>query len=213
MFLAAELLGLTWGMLTYLQWRRPEAPPPHMLHTYLISRAVGALFILLAALAADEAVRRGSRAWHAFPVALLAGSCVGAIAQWYLRSWMGVVDFTPDAGAPFARMVFVALDVSAFGGLAMLAYLNRQSADRMLAGVRTAELERVRVERRLIESRLATTQAQIDPGSVLRQLGKIRNLYAAARPGADEKLEALIQELRASVAQAVAVSAPRESAP
>ena len=69
------------------------------------------------------------------------------------------------------------------------------------------------VERRLIESRLAAAQAQIDPERVLRHLAEIRNLYASARPGADERLEALIQELRASVAQGVDVIQPRESVP
>jgi len=77
--------------------------------------------------------------------------------------------------------------------------------------VRAAELERVGVERRLIESRLAAAQAQIDPERVFRHLAEIRNLYASARPGADERLEALIQELRASVAQGVDVTQPRES--
>jgi hypothetical protein len=208
MFLAAQLLGLAFGVLRYLQGAQA---PPHYLHTNLISRAVGAVFVMLAALAVDEAVRRGSSMWRAYPLALLAGGCVAAVVQWYLRSWLGIVDFTPDAGPPFARVALVAFDVSAFGGLAMLAYLNRQSAERMLQGVRAAELERVRVERCLIESRLATAQAQIDPRSVLKQLTEIRNLYGAARPAADERLETLIQELRASVAQSVAVSAPRES--
>jgi hypothetical protein len=207
-FLAAQLLALGFGLLRYLQ-HGPQ-PPPHFFHTHLISRAVGAVFVMLAALAANEAVRRGSGMWRVYPAALLAGSCVGALVQWHLRGWLGVIDFTPDAGTPFWRVTLVALDAGAFGGLAMLAYLNRQSADRMLQGVRAADLERVRVERHLIESRLATAEAHTDPRSVFRQLAEIRNLYATARPGADERLETLIQELRASVAQSA--TALRESA-
>jgi hypothetical protein len=212
LFLAAQALALASALLLYLEVRGPRAQP-HVLHMYLISRAVAAVFLMLAAVATDEAVRRGFRMWRVYPVALLAGSGAAAIAQWYVRSWLGLIDYPSNAGLPLPRMVLVAVDVAGLGGVALLAYLNRQSAQRMLAGVRAAELERVRIERRLIESRLATAQAQIDPESVLKQLTEIRNLYGAARTGANEKLETLIQELRASVAQSVAVSAPRESAP
>lgn len=83
----------------------------------------------------------------------------------------------------------------------MMAYLQRQNAQRLLEGVRTAELARVQVEHDLIESRLAATQAQVDPEAVLTQLATIRNLFCEELPGAEENLEALIRMLRASVTQ------------
>lgn len=204
-----QALGLAFAVLWHL--RHGAQPPPHDLPAHIVSNAAGALFVMLAALAADEALRRGVRLWRAYPVALLAASGATAVVQWRLQSWPAVA--IAEGARPLTVAVSVGLGVFTLGGIGLLAYINRQSAERMLQGVRAAELERVGVERRLIESRLAAAQAQIDPERVLRHLAEIRNLYASARPGADERLEALIQELRASVAQGVDVTQPRESVP
>jgi hypothetical protein len=179
------------------------------LPAHIVSNAVGAFFVMLAALAADEALRRRVRLWCAYPLALLAASGATTIVQWRLQSWPAVA--FAEGGRPLTVAMSIGLGVFTLGGIGMLAYINRQSAERMLQGVRAAELERAGVERRLIESRLAAAQAQIDPERVFRHLAEIRNLYASARPGADERLESLIQELRASVAQGVDVTQPRES--
>jgi hypothetical protein len=206
--LAVQALGLAFAVLWHL--RHGVQQPPHDWLSHIVSNAVGALFVMLAALAADEAVRRRVRLWCAHPAALLAASGATAIVQWCLQSWPAVAF---AVGEPVAVAVSIGLNVFTLGGLGMLAYTSRQSAERMLQGVRAAELERVGVERRLIESRLAAAQAQIDPERVFRHLAEIRNLYASARPGADERLEVLIQELRASVAQGVDVIQARESGP
>jgi sensor histidine kinase YesM len=77
--------------------------------------------------------------------------------------------------------------------------VNRRSAQRILEGVRGAELKRVQIERRLTESRLATAQAQIDPHILTRSLTEVRNLYKRGSPEADLELDALIQRLQATV--------------
>jgi hypothetical protein len=82
-----------------------------------------------------------------------------------------------------------------------MAYLQRQNAQRLLEGVRTAELARLQVERDITESRLAATQAQVDPEAVLKQLATIRDLFCVGHPDAAEALEALIRMLRAGVTQ------------
>jgi len=207
--LTVQALGLAFAVL----WRVPHGvqPPPHDLPAHIVSNAVGALFVMLAALAADEAVRHRVRLWFAYPAALLAASGATTVVQWCLQSWPAVAFV--EGGAPLAVAVAIGLNVFTLGGLGLLAYTNRQSAERMLQGIRAAELEWVGVERRLIEARLAAAQAQIDPERVFRQLAEIRNLYAGARPGADERLEALIQELRASVAQGVDVTRAHEGVP
>jgi len=207
--LAVQALGLAFAVLWHL--RHGAHPPPHDLPAHIASNAVAALFVTLAAVAADEALLRRVRLWCAYPVALFAASGAAAIVQWCLQRWPAVA--FAEAGRPLAAAVDIGLGVFTLGGLGMLAYINRQSAERVLQGIRTAELERVRVERRLIDSRLAAAQARIDPEGVFRQLTEIRNLYAGARPGADEKLETLIQGLRASVVQGVEVARPSESAP
>ena len=207
--LAVQALALAFAVLWHL--RHGSRPPPHDLPAHIVSNAVGALFVMLAALAADEALRRGIRFWCAYPLALFAASGTAALVQLCVQRWPAVA--FAEGGSPVSVALAIGLNVIMLGGLGMLAYINRQSAERVLLGVRAAELERVRVERRLIESRLAAAQAQIDPDAVFRQLAEIRNLYASARPAADEKLEALIHNLRASVAQRVEVTRPRVSMP
>ena len=207
--LAVQALGLAFAVLWHL--RHGVQPPPRDLPAHIVSNAFGALFVMLAALAADEALRRGVRFWCAYPLALLAASGAITIVQWRLQSSPAVA--FAEAGRPLTVAVSIGLSLFTLGGIGMLAYINRQSAERILRGVRAAELERVGVERRLIESRLAAAQAQTDPERVFRQLAEIRDLYASARPGADERLEALIQELRASVAQGVDVIQPHGSVP
>ena len=83
------------------------------------------------------------------------------------------------------------LSVGGIWGTALMVYLNRQSARRLLARLRADELERAQAERRLIASRLAATETQMDPGSVLRQLGAVRDLYADGKAEADERLDGL----------------------
>ena len=207
--LAVQAVGLAFAVLWHL--RHGVQLPPHDLPAHIVSNSVAVMFVMLAALAAEEALRRRVRFWCAYPVALLAASGATTIVQWCLQNWP-VVAF-PDGARPLTVAVSVGLSVLALGGLGMLAFSNRQSAERMLQGVRAVELERVGVERRLIESRLAAAQAQIDPERVFRHLAEIRDLYAGVRCGADERLEALIQELRASVAHGVHLTQPRESVP
>ena len=220
MLLVAQLIGLSVSLARYFERRGADlatmgylhgnrAAMPAFFNSHAITMAVGAVLITVAAVAADEAVRRGTGMWRAFAIALFSASCATAIVQWCLRASLGV-DHEPGAGFSITRLALAALDVGVVGGLGTLAYLNRQIVQRMLAGLRAAELERVQVERHLIESRLATAQAQIDPGLVLKQLGEIRDLYAVARAGADDKLEALIQQLRVSVARSSSAGASRE---
>lgn len=202
-------LGLAFAVLWHL--RHGARPPPHDLPAHIVSNAAAAVFAMLAALAADEALTRRVRFWCAYPIALLAASALAAIVQWCLQCWPAVA--LSEWGSPSVVAMTVGLDVFMLGGLGMLAYINRQSTERMLQGVRAAELDRLRVERCLIESRLAATQARIDPDAVLRHIAGIRSLYADARPEADQGLEALIQELRARLAQGAGVTRPQQGAP
>lgn len=62
----------------------------------------------------------------------------------------------------------------------------------------------------MIASRLVATEAQIDPGSVLRQLGEVRDLFAEGKQEADERLDGLITGLRAMVARGAAAQSDAE---
>jgi hypothetical protein len=210
--LVALTVGLTLGLGRYVHWLLPDTPS-HALPTQLISFGVGALCILVAAVTTDEAARRGLRVSLIFPLTLLGASVLGAVVQWLVRSWLDIVDSGPGAGPTWARIMEAVFDDCIYGGLAMMAFLQRQSAQRLLQGIRSADLARVQIEHNLIESRMATTRAQLDPNEIFGQLTVVRNLYASGDSGADEGLESLIRILRSSVAQGTAASLLPPSAP
>lgn len=186
-------------------------PITGLLLAYVIGQSLTALLVLLAALAGDQAVCRGWAVWRTVVACLTASAALAAVAMGGLRGAFTISDSRPNAELIHVLRDF--LDVCSYWGMAMMVFLNNRSASRMLEGVRNTELERVQVERRLLSSRLAAAETQIDPGSVLSQLARIRDSYAAGDLRADEKLEALIAGLRRSVAlKSLAEDAPLHAA-
>lgn len=196
--LLTQSLGLALTIFRWLEQFDRHAPQYPLLLAYVIGQSFTALLVLLAALAGDQAVRRGWPVWRTVVVGLTASAAIAAVAMSGLRSAFAIANPRPNAELIHVLQNF--LDVCSYWGMAMMVFLNNRSASRMLEGVRATELERVQVERRLLSSRLAAAETQIDPGSVLRQLARVRDSYAAGSVGADEKLEALIASLRATVA-------------
>jgi hypothetical protein len=212
-FLFASLIGLC--VLASRELKFLDNAPPNYLWSGLVITQLGSLSVLLAVLAGNEAVRRGSSAWFAYTAALLTASVVTALGQWYIRGWFHLYTVVNRPGVParvqYTMIIFVACDVLMFGGFAMLAYVNRRSAQRILEGVRSAELKRVQIERRLMESRLGTARAQIDPQILFGSLTEIRDLFQQGSRDADLQLDALIQRLQAAVTRDSVAIAPGNS--
>lgn len=201
--IATQALALLIALFTWLEtsgWRAQ-----HGGLSGFIAQMLAAVFVMLAGLAGNEAVRRGWPVWRAFVVALLSAASATAVAQPAVYDWLGIA----GSGARLLQGLNTIFDVGVYWGMVLMVYLNRQSAARTLAGVRAVELERARAESRLIASRLAAAEAQIDPGSVLKRLAEVRDLYAAGQPGAEPKLEELIADLRRRVVSGVAEAAAR----
>ncbi len=213
-FSSAVIASMTWRMLltalmlafclNVIRWVQNSMQAPANFPTSsLVITNLGALLVMVATLAADEAIRRGVSAWLACLIALGTASVFTALGQWYIRAWLHLYTSVNKPGVPLpvqrTQMIFVACDVVVFGGFAMLAYVNHRGAQRILDGVRSAELERVLIERRLTESRLATARAQIDPNALFLSLEEIRCCYSQASPDADRKLDELILRLQTAV--------------
>jgi hypothetical protein len=214
--LTAWMLGFATLLVRSSQSIGSADLPSTMLASGLVITNLGALLVLLAALSADEAIRRGIRPWLAVAVPLVMASVGTALGQWYIRGWFHFYSGINRPGVPIdvqrTMMIYVAGDTLMFGGYAMLAFLNRRNAQRILEGIRGAELRRVQLEQQLTESRLAMTRAQIDPSALFESLGEIRGLYASAAPQADRKMDELIQRLQHSVTENVVAGKSRMSA-
>ena len=215
-FISAVLRSVTWRAVVFTQalgllfaitpWlERLGKRGPGYLGFQLVEQLPAALFLMLAALAGDEAVRRGWSVWRAFATVLLCASLANALTRVGLDAALGIVDpyYGPDW---FKRLLFTFFNLGCTWGMLLLVYLNRQSARRILAGVRAGELAHLQAERRLIASRLAAAQTEVDPAVVRQQLARIRDLYAAGSADADPALERLIAELRQSAARGIAAA-------
>ena len=95
----------------------------------------------------------------------------------------------------------------------MLVFMNQRAADRLLLNFRNSELRRVQLERQLVESRLATAEAQIDPTMLFNQLADIKLGFIHGEDRAEEQLNALIQALRAALARTVSAHESDANAP
>ena len=225
-FAAAVLAELTWRrilmalalglVLSVLRDAQNSAhSPPNFALSSVVITVLGSQIVLLAALICDEAIKRGASDWLTYLVLLVAASILTTFGQWYVRGWLHLytVANQPGVPMPFQRMqmIYVACDVFVFGGFAMLAYVNRRSAQRILDGISGAELRRVQIERQLTESRLAAARAHIDPRLLFDSLAEIRNLYSSADPQAEEKMDQLIRRLQATVTGMPALSESRSA--
>jgi hypothetical protein len=173
-----------------------------------VTTGVTALLLLLLALVVDESMARGVAPRRAYPMAILM-TFVLACAASALTYWCFQVGFhLPGPANNMQRYGFIGngIDTGATGAFVMLVYLNRRTVERMLEVVRGAELRRVQLERQLIESRLAATEAQIDPQMLFGKLADIRNGLEKAATDADTKLGDLVQMLRRALAVTVAAA-------
>jgi hypothetical protein len=207
--IATQSLGALFALTDWLE--RDSAATLRLLAYLLCAQAMTALLVMLAALTGDEAVRRGWKVLRAFVIVVLCASVLNAAAQWVLDAGFGDI-VLGRAPVVIANDFF---NVGALWGTALMVYLNRQSAARLLARLRADELERAEAEGRMITSRLAAVEARMDPASVLRQLSEVRDQFAAGRSCADGRLEELIAALRESVMRSVsadgAVAGPQEA--
>ena len=69
-----------------------------------------------------------------------------------------------------------------------------------------AELRRVQLDQQLVQSRLATAEAQIDPQMLFSALAQIKRGLEASQPHAEKQMNELIQTLRAALASTAAAS-------
>jgi hypothetical protein len=194
--LTAEAVGLIANVFRYLEG---SSQTFREVLASTIFTTVAPFLLVLVALCAAEAVRRGTPPLRAYSLALAGATCASASTQFVCRQALAIHAKSGSASAAVQEWVWIGSDVAnviLLGGIALLAFYNHRSVERILLSVRTAELKRVRLERELIESRLATAQAQIDPRTLFESLARIRNLYGSSPPEADRMLQNLIETLR-----------------
>lgn len=200
------LLGAAIAVLEFTYYR-PLAP------TKLGSTSLAAAFLTwggegaLLALAVALVERRKSLAlldaWRVASMvvvgALAAVAIWQAFIQFILRDRFGVPMFLDYLGEPVkwtGTLLYHLWLVLVFGGLATGAYFSWKRQARMLAVLRDAELSRERSQRELVEAKLATLRARIDPALLFQRMTTLERLYESEPAAADRLLDELIAYLR-----------------
>ena len=130
-------------------------------------------------------------------LAIVLGSVLGTILAWVVK------------GRPFAtmfteRLSGVAISMGlgiGFGCVVFAAIVLRERHARDQARLLLAESERHRLEKNMLEAKLALMQAQVEPHFLFNTLANVQHLVETDPPAASRMLESLIQYLRAALPQ------------
>jgi hypothetical protein len=164
--------------------------------------SLGIAIIMLAVLAADEAVARGARRWLAYPTALFVACVIGVGAPRELCAWLGCETYPELTSTPLYHVMVPwkwSFFFMLYGAIAIPVYVNRRTARLAADRLRAAELARARSRRRTFESRLQALQARVEPQFLFNTLAQVRELYERDVVLADRMLDDLIAYLRAAL--------------
>jgi len=167
------------------------------------------LFALALGLAERLASPGELRAWQ---LALaLAGGVSASVIAWHafcvfvLRDQLGMRLFRDHVGQPenlLGGALYHVWVLLFFGGLIAAVGAAQRRRTRMLAALRSAELERATSQQRLAQTRLAALEARVDPDQLYHTLTRLERLYEDDPPAADRLLDELITFLRNALAEA-----------
>jgi hypothetical protein len=178
-----------------------DAAPPGNWHSTLLSHSLMVGCIVLAVLAADEAVARGARRWAAYVLALFAACAFSAWAQWALLGRLGWDNIWTQQPPIYRdtqplQQFFPAV---LYGLIGCFVYVNHRTARLAVERMRRAETAREQSRRRTLESRLQAMQARVEPQFLFDTLARVRSLYERDSALGDRVLEHLITYLRAAL--------------
>jgi hypothetical protein len=201
--LLVQLLAVALDIVAVLSFVRPLQPPPTFFWARVVIEETMAFSMVLAVLAADQAVLRGARPFRAFAISIAAASVLAGAVQFPVRHWLGLYTNGDrpenDAARRRVQMVYVGSDTLTYGALFVLVYLDYRRRERLLRRVRTAELERARKEQQLAQSKLAALRSGVDAEELLKSLAGLKDLFERDSPDAECSLDELIASLRAKL--------------
>ena len=96
-------------------------------------------------------------------------------------------------------MMYLAWEFAAIGTAVALFYAVREREADLAAQAREAELAGLRVQRTMMESRLAVLRARVEPEFLFGALAEVRALFGRDPAAADATIDALIDYLRAAL--------------
>ncbi len=200
------LFGLAWGlfvivMATSFLARFQLQPSVNA----ILSMQFNGFAVLFAVLVADQVSPPAHRRHWPYVVAVTVGVVVGSLLVSFLtqRVLGFAVGSTYRASGPDEqlRAFFFRHASHAFVvfGLVTCVYVSHRWAAHRTGVLRAIQLDHAEMEKRLLESRLAAMQAQVEPGFLRQTLEGVARMYETDARNADLMLRDLIVYLRAAI--------------
>jgi len=173
----------------------------------VLSDQIAAFSIMLAVLVADYITAGDGRRRLPYILAVLAGSAVWALVEYAgFRAlgmgirWYPVDKFTSTTEIAW-RTSYGFLEWLLIGAAATFIYLDQRRARIEQRRLRSAELERARTAKRMLESQLQAMQARVEPRFLFNTMAQVRELYDVDARLGERMLDELIAYLRAAMPQ------------
>lgn len=199
----ALALGFAWGLANTLGWWLTGHTDQFgvTLAHFVYEAALPMFLLLLGITAADATAVRAGNAVAPYAIAALVAAVGGELLFVTTAPIVGVMrcGCTMDdwrLGARAANMLPDSLLICSF---VTAAYCYRRRGLERIARLRAAQLERARLTRQTLESRLQAMQACIEPEFLFDTLAEVERRYDADPKGAERMLDDLIVYLRAAL--------------
>jgi hypothetical protein len=217
-FVVESWRALTWKYVLYtfllcLTWSGVEIAgriPDLLESTFwalnnVVSMQLNGFAVMLAVLVADRGSPPPSCRWWSYLLAVVSGVVVGSSLAWLVSQQVLAIPSAFQTNASregYETYVFRhATHRFVVCGLATCVYVFRRLAAHRMAALRVVQLERAKGEKRILESRLAAMQAQVDPGFLRDTLLRVERLYEFDAKAADRLLQEVTKYLRAAIPQ------------
>lgn len=199
------LLGVITGLLDILRVLplvvAVSLPLPEVLARVVASATVMSTMAVVGVTLAQALALRG---WPR-TVAMVAGGVLSAVAMAGLSIvWRTFSPFGGMSGAVTSHVstaMYLAWEYAAVATAVALFYAAREREAQLASAARESELAQQRVQRTMMEARLAVLRASVEPEFLFAALEEVRGLYRRDGIAAAEMLDALIVYLRAALPQ------------
>lgn len=181
-----------------------QSPWVQSVSTLLIS-VLMTFSLMFTTFVADELVAASARPLPAYAWAIVIGSAAGALVQWPVHHALGIPTHNdyPGAAAEIVAMqpATVFFRYLIWGTIVVWIYVSRRAELRATARMDAAQLRRAETQRRTLQTRLQTLQAQVEPRFLQNTLARVRDRYEIDPVAAGNMLDRLIAYLRAALPQ------------